>query len=285
MTAFARSEQRTELGELIWELRSVNHRYLEPGLRLPEELRQMEGAVRERLGARLSRGKIDASLRFQPAASSRGDIQLNDAIAQQVFSAAEHLSHKIGRQMQLPSLMDLLQWPGVVEQRRPDLSPVIEQALVLLDQAMEQLIANRQREGARLAELIQQRCSAMRQQVEQVQEQMPRVIAGVRKRLRERLDELSGELEPGRLEQEMVILSQRLDVDEEMDRLLTHISEVEAVMQRQEPVGRRLDFLMQELNREANTLGSKSNDLSITQCGMEMKVLIEQMREQVQNIE
>jgi uncharacterized protein (TIGR00255 family) len=285
MTAFARCEQRTELGELIWELRSVNHRYLEPSLRLPEELRQLEGSVRERLGQLLSRGKIDASLRFKPSTASQGNIEINQRVAAQLLAAADHLNQQLGRQLEPPSLMQLLQWPGVVEQQQTDLSPLLEQALALLNEALAQLIANRQREGVQLAELIRQRCSALRGQVGRVKQQMPEVIQAQRSRLQERLNELQGELEPGRLEQELVILAQRLDVDEEMDRLLAHLHEVESVIQRREPVGRRLDFLMQELNREANTLSSKSNDLVITQCGVEMKVLIEQMREQVQNIE
>ncbi|MBF0256121.1 MAG: YicC family protein [Gammaproteobacteria bacterium] len=285
MTAFARCEQRGDLGELIWELRSVNHRYLEPSLRLPEELRQVETAVRERLGARLSRGKIDCGLRYRPTAAVQGQIELNTDLAGQLASAADNLARQLGGDWTRPSLMDLLQWPGVIEQQRPDLEPVIEQALALLDQAIDQLIANREREGERLAELIRQRAEALRQQVVLARERMPEVIDSVRKRLRERLAEFGDQLEPGRLEQEMAILSQRLDVDEEMDRLQSHLSEIESVLRRREPIGRRLDFLMQELNREANTLGSKSSDLTITQCGVEMKVLIEQMREQIQNIE
>ncbi len=285
MTAFARCEQRTEQGELIWELRSVNHRYLEPSLRLPEELRSLETAVRERLGARLSRGKLDATLRFTPASLQQGKLELNHDLAEEIMLAADGLNQRLQRQLQPPTLMHLLQWPGVVVQQRPDMTPVMTQALALLEQAIDQLIEHRRREGERLAALIQQRCTALREQVDQVKQRMPEVIQSVRQRLQDRLDELNGELEPARLEQEIVILTQRMDVDEEMDRLNSHLVEVDQSLARREPVGRRLDFLMQELNREANTLGSKSNDRVITQCGVEMKVLIEQMREQVQNIE
>ena len=165
------------------------------------------------------------------------------------------------------------------------MTPVVEQALQLLEQTLDEFIENRQREGERLQQLILQRCSAMREQVQQVRELMPRVLEGVRRRLRERLDEISAELDPARLEQEMTLLAQRLDVDEEMDRLMSHLEEVEMVVNTDAPVGRRLDFLMQELNREANTLGSKSTDVDVTRAGVEMKVLIEQMREQIQNIE
>jgi uncharacterized protein (TIGR00255 family) len=181
--------------------------------------------------------------------------------------------------------MDILRWPGVLEVEKPDLTPLQQRAWELLDEALGSLVESRQREGERLAELITQRCTAMQEQVAAVKERMPQVLEGVRGRLKERLEELAQELDQARLEQEMALLAQRLDVDEEMDRLATHLEEVLRVLQRDEPVGRRLDFLMQELNREANTLSSKSNDVEVTRIAVEMKVLIEQMREQVQNIE
>jgi uncharacterized protein (TIGR00255 family) len=285
MTAFARCESRDALGELIWEIRSVNHRYLEPGVRLPDELRMMETAVRELLGGRLSRGKLDCTLRYRPGAAGQPAIQVNQPVVDGLIAAADDISTRLQTTLQPLGLIDVLQWPGVVEQTRPDMTPLIRQAMALLEQTLDELLDNRQREGARLAQLIVQRCQAMREQVQQVRQLMPQVLQGLRQRLRERMDEIAAELDPARLEQEMVMLTQRLDVDEEMDRLLTHLDEVEAVTGRDEPVGRRLDFLMQELNREANTLGSKSSDVQVTQCSVEMKVLIEQMREQVQNIE
>jgi uncharacterized protein (TIGR00255 family) len=284
MTAFAREESRGELGELVWELRSVNHRYLEVSVRLPEELRVLEPVVRERVARRLSRGKVDCSLRFRPQVGAAGELRVNERLVEQLLSAVElvrgHLpaSHGI-------TPMDVLRWPGIVEAMEQDLGPVQAAASELLDQALQDLVTARDREGERLAELVRQRCAAMREQVERARRRIPEVLAGLRERLRSRLAELAEEIDPARLEQELVLLAQKLDVAEEMDRLATHLDEVERVLGQNEPVGRRLDFLMQELNREANTLGSKSVDSETTAVSVEMKVLIEQMREQVQNIE
>jgi len=284
MTAFARKENRDEQAELIWEIRSVNHRYLEIFVRLPEELRAIEPLIREKINKRLGRGKIDCSLRFKPVQTTVAGIEVNERLATQVMEAADKVGHLLHEAVP-PSIMDILRWPGVMTAAPQDLSPVQEQAAQLLDQAIDALIETRQREGKALAGLIQQRCITMREQVGKVKERIPTVLEGIRERLRTRLSELGDELEPGRLEQEMVILTQRLDVDEELDRLYTHLDEVERVLQQKEPVGRRLDFLMQELNREVNTLSSKSNDAETTKLAVDMKVLIEQMREQVQNIE
>ena len=284
MTAFARQEYRDDQGELIWELRSVNHRYLEVFVRLPEELRTLEPLVRERINKRLGRGKVDCSLRFKPAHAVVARLDVNERLTGQLMEAADKVGHLLHEAVP-PSIMDVLRWPGVLEVEAQDLSPVQAQAADLLDQAIDSLIETRQREGARLAELIRQRSAAMREHVGQVKQRIPQVLEAVRERVRLRLDEVREELDPGRLEQEMVLLAQRLDVDEEMDRLYTHLDEVDRVLQQDEPVGRRLDFLMQELNRETNTLTSKSNDAETTQIAVDMKVLIEQMREQVQNIE
>ena len=284
MTAFARQEYRDDQGELIWELRSVNHRYLEVFVRLPEELRTLEPLVRERINKRLGRGKVDCSLRFKPAHAAVARLDVNERLTGQLMEAADKVGHLLHEAVP-PSIMDVLRWPGVLEVEAQDLSPVQAQAADLLDQAIDSLIETRQREGARLAELIRQRSAAMREHVGQVKQRIPQVLEAVRERVRLRLDEVREELDPGRLEQEMVLLAQRLDVDEEMDRLYTHLDEVDRVLQQDEPVGRRLDFLMQELNRETNTLTSKSNDAETTQIAVDMKVLIEQMREQVQNIE
>jgi len=284
MTAFARKENRDEQAELIWEIRSVNHRYLEMFVRLPEELRAIEPLVREKINKRLGRGKIDCSLRFKPLQAAVAGVEVNERLATQVMEAADKVGHLLHEAVP-PSIMDVLRWPGVMIVAPQDLSPVQGQATQLLDQALDVLVETRQREGAALADLIQQRCITMREQVGQVKQRIPFVLESIRDRLRARLSELGDELDPGRLEQEMVILTQRLDVDEELDRLYTHLDEVERVLQQEEPVGRRLDFLMQELNREVNTLTSKSNDTETTKLAVDMKVLIEQMREQVQNIE
>jgi uncharacterized protein (TIGR00255 family) len=284
MTAFSRARTKDEHGELIWEIRSVNHRYLEVMLRFPEELRSLDPVVREQLSRRLGRGKIDCVLRFSPSSDATAGVRVNERFATQIIDAAAHIGRMLHERTS-PRSIDILRWPGVIELEEQDLTPIQRRAGELLEQAIDGLIQAREREGARLAELIVQRCAAMRQQVSKARELMPRVLQGVRDRLFARLAEVSEELDQGRLEQEMALLAQRLDVDEEMDRLQAHLGEVETVLQRDEPVGRRLDFLMQELNREANTLTSKSNDVAVTRVGVELKVLIEQIREQVQNIE
>ena len=284
MTAFARLEHRDDLGGLVWELRSVNHRYLEISLRLPEELRAIEPTVRELVTKKLGRGKVDCNLRFEPGSNSSAGLKVNERLALQIIEAAKEVGH-LQHEAVPPRTIDIMRWPGVLEAEKQDFTPLQQRAQELLVEALESMVENRRREGARLAELIQQRCVALQQQVEKVRERMPIVLEGIRERLHTKLDELSDNLDEGRLEQEMAILCQRLDVDEEMDRLDAHLKEVAQVLQRNEPVGRRLDFLMQELNREANTLSSKSNDAETTKVAVEMKVLIEQMREQVQNIE
>ncbi len=284
MTAFAREEYRGDLGVLSWEIRSVNHRYLELILRLPEEFRKLEPNVRDRLNLRLSRGKLDLSLKFKPGAGAVTGLQLNRRLVDQLVTAEDELAELLDVDSNLRPF-ELLRWPGVLEEQEHDYTPIMQQAMALLETAIDSLIDNRLREGERLAEIVSQRCAGMLDQVERVRELMPEVLDGVRDRIRERLADVMEELDESRLEQEMALLAQRLDVDEEMDRLETHLEEVERVLTTDEPVGRRLDFLMQELNREANTLTSKSGDVEVTRAAVEMKVLIEQMREQIQNIE
>jgi uncharacterized protein (TIGR00255 family) len=284
MTAFARQQEHGDHGELTWEIRSVNHRFLEATVRLPEELRAIEPQVRERVTARLGRGKVECNLRFKAGSAAAGDLRINERMVDQVLAAADQMAHRLHSSHQL-SIMDILRWPGVLETTEQDFSPVQAAALALFESGLDSLVEAREREGERLQSLIAQRVEAMRAQVETARERMPMVVDGVRERLRTRLQEVVENLDHDRLEQEMALLAQRLDVDEEMDRLRTHLDEVSRVLAQDEPVGRRLDFLMQELNREANTLGSKSADSETTAVSVEMKVLIEQMREQVQNIE
>jgi uncharacterized protein (TIGR00255 family) len=284
MTGFAREERRDQLGELVWEVRSVNHRFLETFVRLPDEFRVLETTVRERVAGRLSRGKVECALRFRPAASTVAAVRVNRPLAERLVAAARELSELLPGTPD-PTAFDVLRWPGVIETDAEDLTPAQVAATELLDATLESLTATRGREGRRLAELIAQRCEALRGWVARAKERMPVVIEGLRGRLQARLAEVADQLDPQRLELEMVLVAQRLDVDEEMDRLSTHVAEVERVLKRPEPAGRRLDFLMQELNREANTLSSKSADAELTSIAVEMKVLIEQMREQVQNIE
>jgi uncharacterized protein (TIGR00255 family) len=284
MTAFARETRQGELGEIAWELRSVNHRFLEPHLRLPEELRALEPAVRDRLSARLQRGKVDCVLRWSPAVGLVGSLRVNRPYVQQLLAAGQEIADLIGRSAE-PSGFDLLRWPGVIQEQERDLDQVSKAALGLLDETLSSLLSSREREGEKLGALLRERCDRLQESVVRVRARMPQVMMGVRKRLNDRLAEVRGELDPTRLEHEMALLAARLDVDEEMDRLEAHVAEVRAVLTRNEPVGRRLDFLMQELNREANTLGSKSADVEVTREAVEMKVLIEQMREQIQNLE
>jgi len=284
MTAFARKEYRDDLGGLVWEIRSVNHRYLEVMVRLPEEFRAIEPSVREMVAKKLGRGKVECGLRFEAGADSTTGIKVNERLALQVIDAAMEIG-VLQHQAVPPNTIDIMRWPGVLESEKQDFTPLQKRAQDTLLESLDSLVDNRRREGARLFEMIQQRCASLQQQIVVVRERMPVVLDGIRERMRTKLDELSGELDDGRLEQEMALLCQKLDVDEEMDRLGSHLKEVEQVLERDEPVGRRLDFLMQELNREANTLSSKSNDAETTKIAVEMKVLIEQMREQVQNIE
>ncbi|MEW8187684.1 MAG: YicC/YloC family endoribonuclease [Candidatus Thiodiazotropha endolucinida] len=284
MTAFAREEYRGDLGILSWEIRSVNHRYLEMFLRLPEELRVLEPMIREHINARLGRGKLDVSLKFKPGGMAEAGLSVNQRMVHQLVNAERQIADLTGLNESLRS-GDLLRWPGVLEENEQDLTPVKQQAMALLETTIDSLIDNRLREGDRLGEIIRQRCRSLKLQVEQVRDLMPEVLDGFRNRISERLSEVLDEMDETRLEQEMVILAQRLDVDEEMDRLETHLDEVERVLAADEPIGRRLDFLMQELNREANTLTSKSTSVDVTRAAVEMKVLIEQIREQIQNIE
>jgi len=284
MTAFARQSSTGDEGELIWELRSVNHRYLESTVRLPEELRALEPMVRERLVSYLGRGKLDCTLRHVSGPGTGRNLSINRHYLTQLLAAGVEVAGLIGQQTQ-PAPFELLRWPGVLRERQSDLGPVMERSLTLLDETLLSLVATREREGARLDRLIHDRCDKLAACTAQVRERMPQVMAEIRKRLHDRLQEVRAELDPNRLEQEIVLLAQRLDVDEEMDRMEAHTEAVRSALNGNEPVGRRLDFLMQELNREANTLASKSSDIEVTRMAVEMKVLIEQMREQVQNIE
>ncbi len=283
MTAFAREEMRADFGELVWEIRSVNHRYLEVFVRLPEELRALEPKVREKIGASLARGKVECTLRYKTEDSAPLALSVNQNLIRQLLTVAEEINTILKTDKPM-DVTDLMRWPGVMAADNVDLNSVQQAALQLLDQALEQLLDSRLREGSQLAKLIEQRLDDMSVQVERARQRMPEVVEELRSRLSAKLADFA-ELDPGRVEQEMVIACQRLDIDEEMDRLNTHLTEVRRTLVQDKPIGRRLDFLMQELNREANTLGSKSADAITTNVSVEMKVLIEQMREQIQNIE
>lgn len=283
MTAFASAEADTGHGTLTIELRSVNHRYLELGLRLPDELRVLESVVRERVAAKLARGKVDLGLRWKPALADASAIAVDEAFVTRLADAAQTLAARFP-QMRV-DFTSLLGWPGVLLDRGTDQDSLRQAALAVLDRALAEMVAAREREGERLGGFMRDRLDAMERLVAEVRAHLPEVRAALRARFDTRLAELKQPLEPGRVEQEVVLQVQRMDVDEELDRLTAHIGEARRVFGLKEAVGRRLDFLMQEFNREANTLGSKSADPRTTNAAVELKVLIEQMREQVQNLE
>ncbi len=284
MTGYARMEAREEWGQAVWEVRSVNHRYLEVSLRLPEELRALENAVRERVARQLKRGKVDCSLRFQGQGAAITKININQEFAKEIISAAKTLE-KLMENPGRTSAWDLLRWPGVLDVAPPDVESLSTPILALLDSAVTALAADRAREGQRIQEFIAARCGEARANAQLLTDRAPLVIENYRQRLLDRVRNLGTDIDEGRLEQEMLLVAQRLDIAEELHRLSTHIDEVHTALQDQQAVGRRLDFLMQELNREANTLASKSLDAESTAACVNLKVLIEQMREQVQNIE
>ena len=284
MTAFSRKESVSDWGTLVWEMRSVNHRYLDVSIRIADELRLIEPQVREKINARLSRGKVEVSLRFKPSQTVSSQIAVNDALASQVADAAKSLQTMIGDTQPLAAL-DVLRWAGVVAQAEADFGPLQQLALSLFDTTLEDYIETRQREGEKTAHMLTERCDAIDEIIAKVKVLRPQAIERQRTKLMSRIEELDVDHDTGRLEQELVYISQRLDVTEELDRLTAHLSELRDILKREEPVGRRLDFLVQEFNREANTLSSKSADADTTALSVDLKVYIEQMREQVQNIE
>lgn len=283
MTAFARAEQAGANGTLSWELRSVNHRYLEPHLRLPEAFRDLEGAVREALRNGLSRGKVECTLRFSDDNAGKA-LQVDLERAAQLVAAAESIAGLIKQPAALNPL-EVLGWPGVLVADAADPQALNKTALALFTQALDELKQGRLREGAELAKLLNERLDSIAAEVGALRELVPQMLAAQRQKILDRCAEMQADLDPQRLEQELVMLAQKSDVAEELDRLVTHVSEVRRVLKSGGAAGRRLDFLMQELNREANTLGSKAFDTRSTQAAVNLKVLIEQMREQVQNIE
>lgn len=284
MTAFARYEEQTDLGTLSWEIRSVNHRYLEVGFRLDDRFRPLEMAMRKFISDALGRGKVEVTLRYKSPEQQQESLEINEALAERVISGYQQLA-SLSENAAALDLMKVMQWPGVIETPSLDQEALSERVMASLQKALIDLVDTREREGAALQNMIEQRCQQIHRIAEAVRERMPEILQTHRQKLRERVQDLAVNLEPERLEQEMVILAQKSDVAEELDRLQNHVSEVESVLQRNEPIGRRLDFLMQELNREANTLGSKSIDTDTTRFSVDLKVLIEQMREQIQNIE
>lgn len=284
MTGFARREVSGVWGALVCELRSVNHRFLESGFRLPDELRATEGELRQRLARDLKRGKVDCSITFRRPQGAETALEVDTAALERLLTSVRDISRTLPGNHTV-NVLDVLRWPGVLRDEKGDNDELLVTAHALFGGTVEDLVAARAREGQRLRELLEQRCGGLEILVANVRARLPEVHTRVRARLAERLAELKANVDQERLEQELAILLQRLDVDEELDRLSGHITEIRRVINASEPAGRRLDFLMQELNREANTLSSKSQDLETTRTAVDMKVLIEQMREQVQNVE
>ena len=284
MTAFSRQQSEQEWGSLTWEIRSVNHRYLETSIRLPDIFRSLENQVRERVRKAISRGKVECQLRYTAQEIPGSTISLNENLVQQLMEASVRIQKSLG-EARSPGSMDILRWPGVIAEQSLDNQILEAAALSLLQSALAELVATREREGRELDSLLGQRITLIRRLVAEMRSKMPDILAVQRQSLLQKLEELKAELEPTRLEQEVALLAQKADVDEELDRLDAHLSEVERVIKSDGQKGRRLDFLMQELNREANTLSSKSIVVETTRSAVEIKVLVEQMREQIQNIE
>ncbi|MFB6434514.1 MAG: YicC/YloC family endoribonuclease [Candidatus Malihini olakiniferum] len=283
MTAYARRDIKGGWGNAVWELRSVNLRYLETYIRLPEQFRSLEPVIRERIHARLTRGKIECNLRFEFDLSAQGSLILNKQLAKQLVEAANWVKMQSDEGEINP--IDILRWPGVISAQNQDLDDISKELIVTLEKALDDFITARETEGIVLKRLIEKRLTRVTAEVVKVRAHMPIILQWQRERLLNKLEEAQVQLENNRQEQELVLLAQRVDVAEELDRLEAHVKETYNILKKNESVGRRLDFMMQELNRESNTLASKSINVDVIASAIELKVLIEQMREQIQNIE
>ncbi len=284
MTGFAREDTETQFGTLTCELRTVNHRYLDVHFRLPDELRAKEIELRQRIGSKLKRGKVDCSLHLRRSGGAAAELKINKELVRQIGTRIDEIATLLPA-TQAVDPVDILRWPGVIEEPAIDADPLFAAAADLLEHTLGALGQMRSSEGQRIAAMLETRCKDILLLAAGVRERMPQVLTAVRAKQQERIDKLDVDADPARLETELALVAQKLDVDEELDRLESHISEIRTALQNKDAVGRRLDFLMQELNREANTLGSKSADAETTKAAVELKVLIEQMREQIQNVE
>ncbi|HHF3151650.1 YicC family protein [Vibrio diabolicus] len=284
MTAYARKEVKGDWGSAVWEIRSVNQRYLETYFRMPEQFRGLEPVLRERFRKRLARGKVECNLRFEANPAAKGELSINEALASQVIKAAEQVMHMTGELSRI-NPFQVMQWPGVMETPEQDMDAVNKVLLEAFEGAMDEFIEARAREGENMKALIEQRLDAISAEVVKVRARMPEILEWQRERLFSKFEDAKVELDPSRIEQELILLAQKSDVAEELDRLDSHVKETTNILKKGGAVGRRLDFMMQEFNRESNTLASKSISTDITASGVELKVLIEQMREQIQNIE
>ncbi|MBA6263529.1 MAG: hypothetical protein ACI9N3_002007 [Colwellia sp.] len=283
MTAFSRFEVKGDWGNAVWEIRSVNQRFLETYFRLPEQFRSIEPALRERFRKQLNRGKVECSLRFNANPSAKNNLSLNKGLAEQLLQHASWINEQTLNSQLNP--LEIMRWPGVMEAEEADMTIIQKEILVGFEQALKDFIDARASEGENLKVLIEQRLEGIVEQSEKVKAFMPEIIAWQRKRITDKFTDAKIELDSSRVEQELVLLAQKMDVDEEIDRLFSHVKETKSILKKGGAQGRRLDFMMQEFNREANTLGSKSINVDITNSAVELKVLIEQMREQIANIE
>ncbi len=284
MTAFARCTREGEVGRITWEMRSVNHRYAEIYFRMPEDFRGLESDLRTILLDRLKRGKIDCNLRVEPNETTTNSLVVNQTLARSVVTAAGQIA-SMTVDGGAPDPMEILKWPGVLEVEKLDAQQISLEIRRAFEDAVDQLVATRRREGEKLDDLIGQRCDGIAAQVTALRTRVPEIMDLIHERYVQRLQDYLQDLDKGRVEQECALLMQKLDVAEELDRLDAHVEEVRRVLEQGSPAGRRLDFLMQELNREANTVGSKSSHIDTSTASVELKVLIEQMREQIQNVE
>lgn len=285
MTGFARESAETEIGTLTWEIRAVNHRYLDVQLKMPEDLRPKEQVFRQQIGAVVGRGKVDCALYFRRALDQANEMQIDTELVELVGKRLAEVSGHVTSSTAAINPVELLRWPGVIKQPEVDVEPLVKEAAALLDATLTGINEMRASEGARIAEMLEARCRDIAAIATAVRKRMPEVLEATRSKQRERVEKLDVEADPARLEVELALIAQKIDVDEEIDRLESHLVEIRDALNDDKPVGRRLDFLMQELNREANTLGSKSADKETTKAAVDLKVLIEQMREQIQNVE
>ncbi len=283
MTAYARREVKGDWGTAVWEIRSVNQRYLETYFRMPEQFRGLEPVLRERFRKRLARGKVECNLRFESNTSAKSELKINEELAKQVINAAKWVKETSGEGNIGP--FQVLQWPGVMEAPEQDFDSINKELLENFELTVDEFIDARAREGANMRALIEQRLVGITAEAEKVRLRMPEIIQWQRDRLTTKFEDAKIELDSSRVEQELILLAQKSDVAEELDRLDSHVKEGYNILKKGGACGRKLDFMMQEFNREANTLASKSISTDVTASGVELKVLIEQMREQIQNVE
>jgi uncharacterized protein (TIGR00255 family) len=283
MTAYARKEFKGDWGTAVWEIRSVNQRYLETYIRMPEQFRGLESVLRERFRKVLQRGKVECTLRFEASSANSGELQLNEALAEKLIESANWVAKKAGKAKLNP--VDILRWPGVMEAAEKDMGELSTDLLSFFDETLGEFLESRASEGEKLQVMLEQRLDGITEQAAFVESKMPEIIQWQRERIQKKFTDAKIELDETRVEQELILMAQKLDVAEEIDRLNAHVTETHSILKKGGACGRRLDFMMQEFNRESNTLGSKSISTDITKSAVELKVLIEQMREQLQNIE